>query len=298
MIFIFDNSIKDRPEVTQVSLDYSLLYHSEHSDNTIRVACEGNLLLYDYLNTFPESFPKGLIEEQLNDYQKIICLPYDSLFWSLVGITPQSEKQKIFVDYFKDHGVLVNFLKSLDSLAGAEFIRWNAHSDVAWSDLRNQPPNPRTEVIDKGTFQHFQITQPPPFDMVCKLVFNPVMIGDSLHLTSLTLLNKNDSYYVHPKFPFVTSFINITFDLYEMERREIINQVNLSGKDSKLTLAEFGDIYSSGMKEVEARVKLFNKETKNGTSIEEMQKWGNFVKEKTGVDRSRLLQTSMGKASE
>jgi len=76
-----------------------------------------------------------------------------------------------------------------------------------------------------------------------------------------------------------------------MERRKIIAQSNLAGKDHKLTLAEFGDIYPKALKELEERVKIFNKETKGGTSIEEMQKWANFVKEKTGVDRTRLLQT-------
>jgi hypothetical protein len=296
--FIFDNSDKDHPQIARVALDYSLLYRSSNTASTIRIVSEGNLLLYDFSQPFPGILPPGLVDGQENDYQKIGCLPYDSLFWSMPGITIRSDKQKEFIDYFRTHGTLVNFSRSLDSIAGSNYLRWNADSDVSFTDILNRTPIHEMQLVSEGAVTKFKTTGNEPYDIICKILFNPVVVGDSLHLSSVTLLNKNDSYYFLGHSLTATTFINLFFDLYELKRREIMAECKQVTKNHKLTFDEFHSIYSNGLRQLNDTIKIYQAETTGGTSEKGLLKWHTYISEKTGIDRSRLVQNIKVKSEE
>lgn len=294
LTFIFDNSSKEHPLISRVSLEYSLLYSSLHLSNTMKIISEANLLFYDYKNPFPGIFPAGLIEDQDNDYQKISCLPYDSVFWSSPGITPQSDNQKLFIDFFRSHGVLINFSKSLDSIAGSNYIRWNANSDVSFSDILNRHPSEKMyKPYPAGVIPPGSVWGMLPCFIICNILINPVIMGDSLHLSSVTLLNKTDSYYFLGHSYKATTFINLTFDLYEQKRREIIAECKQANQNHKLTLDEFQSIYSKGLNQLRDTIKMFQAETENGTSVQELVRWHTFISKKTGISRPSLMQNML-----
>lgn len=287
--FTFDNSDKDHPVISQASLNYSFLYSSLSQANTIKITSEGNFIFYDFANQFPETFPSGLVEEQHNDYQKISCLPYDSVFWTNPGITPQSDKQKLFIDFFKTQGVLINFSKTLDSLAGSNYIRWSSASFVDPAEIRNKPQLTEPVQLRNGETKFFVDTS-QTFDINCKLLFNPVILGDSLHLSSVTLLNKHDSYYFISKSFQAAVFINLVFDLNELGRREIMEKCNSMNKGHKLTLPEFQEIYSKGLIHLRDTINVFKLQTDNGRNAEAMERWYKTISVKTGTDRSLLIK--------
>jgi hypothetical protein len=289
MVFTFDNSVKEHPVISKVSLDYSLRYSSLRSSNKLRINCEANLFFYDYDNLFAGTYPAGLVDTQDNDYQKISCLPYDSLFWSSPGITPQSDKQKLFIDYFRTYGVLVNFSKTLDSIAGSNYIRWNAGSCVAFSDILNRRPSAELYRSSPGVIPAGKLFGTMPYYIICKILINPVAMGDSLHLSSITLLDKMNSYYFLGRSMKSTAFINLTFDLYEQERREIIARCKQANRNHRLTPDEFQSIYSTGLKQLNDTLKIFNDETANGTSVGALVKWYHSISMKMGTDRSVLI---------
>jgi hypothetical protein len=291
LIYLFDNSNKDHPLISRVSLDYSLLYTSLKSNNTIKITSEGNLFFYDYAVPFAKTFPAGLMESLENDYQKISCLPYDSVFWSSPGITPQSDKQKVFIDFFRTNGVLVNFSKSLDSLAGSCYIPWNAGSDIAFTDILNRTPKHEMQLVSESqSVASFKQTGNEPFNINCKILFNPVVMGDSLHLSSVTLLDKLNSYYFLGHSYKATAFINLTFDLCEQERREILERCRQAEKQHKLTVVEFESVYDEGMMQLKRSINLLNTETINGTSVAGLLKWYRIISAKLGNDRSVLME--------
>jgi hypothetical protein len=288
--FTFDNSDKGHPVIDRVSLDYSLIYTSLRLNNTIKIASEGNLILYDYSNPFPEILPKGLLESQVNDYQKISCLPYDSVFWSSQIVTPQSDKQKSFIDYFRSNGILVNFSKSLDSITGSNYIHWSANSDVSFIDIPNKAPSPKNHSLSIGMLPSVNAPDYPPCDVICKIIVNPLNMIDSLHLSSITLLNRTDSYYLLGNSLKATVFINLVFDLYEEQRRELVTTCNQLNKLHKLNLDEFQFIYSKALKQGNDTINIFKAETENGTSFEELDSWYSVISAKIGVDRCSLIQ--------
>jgi hypothetical protein len=123
-------------------------------------------------------------------------------------------------------------------------------------------------------------------------------VGDSLHLSSVTLLNKNDSYYFLGHSLTATTFINLFFDLYELKRREIMAECKQVTKNHKLTFDEFHSIYSNGLRQLNDTIKIYQAETTGGTSEKGLLKWHTYISEKTGIDRSRLVQNIKVKSEE
>jgi hypothetical protein len=289
----FDNSNKEHPLISRVSLDYSLLYTSLRLSNTINITSEGSLLFYDYTDPFPGTYPAGLMEEQNNDYQKISCLPFDSIFWSSPGITPQSDKQKLFIDYFRSHGVQVNFSKTFDSIVGSNYIQWTTNSDISFSKILSRPPKYRDLTLVTGVKPSEKQFGVLPYEIICKILINPFVMADSLHFSSTTLLDKNNSYYSLGHSLKATTFIFLTFDLYEQKRREIIAECNQINKNHNLTLDEFQSIYSKELNQLNDTIKIFQAETENGTIGQELARWHNAISKKTGIDRSQLIQNML-----
>jgi hypothetical protein len=287
LAFTFDNSKVDHPMIDRTSLDYSLLYTSLHSSNTLKIKSEATLLFYDFSNPFPGMLPDKLVEDQDNDYQKISCLPYDSIFWTHTEIIPQSEKQKQFVDYFHSNGVLINYSRTLDSLSNFNYIHWSASSDVLQSDLLNiRPPvhfypNGSALVNNKN---------PDYYNIDCQILLNPVEIADSVHLTSVTLLNKTNSFYFLGRGSKAALFINLTFDLFEKKRSEIMANYYHAEKNHKVTFEELKSIYNIALHQLNDTIKILHEDTQDGTSIKDLIRWSKRVAMETGVDRSSLIQ--------
>jgi hypothetical protein len=285
--YTFDNSEAKKPRILFTSLNYSLLYFSKKQSDTIRVTSEGNLFLYDIANPFPGTIPPEFVENQLNDYQKICCLPYDSLFWAHSTITPQSAEQNLFTDYFRAKGVLLNYSKALDSLSGSDYIRWDVSSTVPFSGLFNKAP--KVQVAPYGTTS-FNMKNPVFYNIECLILLNPVIISDSLHLNSITLLDNANTYYFLGHDTKATAFVNLTFDMYENQRREIIAGCNAVSKSHKITLNEVQSIYNDKLDQLKETLKLFRDETKNGTNTDALVKWSEKTYLKTGIDRSTLIK--------
>jgi hypothetical protein len=117
---------------------------------------------------------------------------------------------------------------------------------------------------------------------------NPVAMGDSLHFSSVTLLDKVNSYYALGTSSMSTAFLNLTFDLYEQGRREILEKCRLAGKQHKLTTEEVLNFYNEGIRQIKETQRKFNVETVNGTSLDGLRKWNNILSAKLGVKRTIL----------
>jgi hypothetical protein len=287
--YYFDNTDLEHPRFSRVSLSFSLDYTSVHPPLTIRETSEGNLLLYDFNNPFPETFPAGLVEQQENDYQKIALLPYDSLFWGVHPVTPPSEKQTAFIDYFREHGTLLNFSKSLDSLSKIGYLRWRPDRDIAFTDLpKHVYEKPKLIVNGRPVIptQYGEISYEP----VCKILVNPVFIEDSLHLSTVTLFDKYDSHFYPVNPCHSVAFLNLTFDIFEMERREMVTRWYQSSHKMENSLTDFQLVYSQTMSQLNDTLKIFKSETDFGDDTKNMVKWYRLLSSKTGCKRTELIK--------
>jgi hypothetical protein len=294
LVYVLDNTEPAKPRISRVSLEYSLRYSSKRLDNTIPVASEGTLVLYDPKEPFPGTLPADLFSEMSNDYQRIACLPYDSLFWESGHITLQSEKQKQFAEYFEANGVLVNFSKSLDSIAGSNFIHWNGEKNLRMADLPNHPPASRqtnngTVIISNGT-THSNKPIPNYYSIDSRIIVNPVFLGDTLHVASSSVLDKWTTYYFAGKGPKADLFLNLEFDLCEIQRRVMMQRFRHAAAQKRLTFETIRTIYGEETAKLKSTLQDFHKGTMHGTDAPGLMKWEEKIAKETGVSRRGLAE--------
>jgi len=280
----FDNSDKEHPRTSRVSLDYSLLY-TEQNGNTTRLSADAELIFYDfnkpYLNTL------GYLGDQQNDYQRIMSIPYDSVFWMYPGITPDSKKQTRFREFFKSNGVLLNYSNGLNKFVRSVFLPWTADRNLEFYELGTAPPGAKTVYIPASRGK----AEPRKGSQILGIILiNPVEINDSLHISSLTMVNAHASYMCERQSYRATAFINLIFDMYEVKRREIVSRFHSMKYGTQTSWNEFKNLYEKEMVNLQDSIQLLYRESWDGTNVDMIKTWYDHVSSQLGVQRMALIQ--------
>jgi hypothetical protein len=280
----FDNSNKEQPRTSRVSLDYSLLY-TEQNGNTTRLSADAELIFYDfnkpYLNTL------GYLGDQQNDYQRIMSIPYDSVFWMYPGVTPDSKKQTRFREFFKSNGVLLNYSPGLNKFVRSVFLPWTADRNLEFYELGNAPPGAKTVYIPASRGR----AEPRKGSQILGIILiNPVEINDSLHISSLTMVNAYASYMSERQSYRATAFINLIFDMYEVKRREIVKRFHSMKYGTHASWNEFKNLYEKEMVNLQDSIQLLYRESWDGTNVDMIKTWYDHVVSELGVQRTALIQ--------
>ncbi|MEI7491693.1 MAG: carboxypeptidase-like regulatory domain-containing protein [Bacteroidota bacterium] len=282
---VFDNSDKEHPKVARMSLDYSLQYLEKIDNRKTDLSANAELLFYDfskpYLNTL------GYLGDQPNDYQRVMSIPYDSVFWINPGITPESRKQTQFRNFFRSNGVLLNYSPGLNSYVRSVYIPWTAERNLEFYELGTSPPVSKRVYIPSGSGNN----DPMKGSRILGLILiNPVEVSDSLHLSSVTLVNARASYMSERQSYRATAFMNVIFDLYELKRREILNRFHTMQYGAGTPWNEFRNLYEKELGNLRDSVLLFYKESWEGTNVDMIVQWYDLVSAKLNVKRTALIQ--------
>ena len=284
----FDNSDKEHPRISRISLDYSLQYIEKLNHRMTRLSANAELIFYDfnkpYLNTL------GYPGDQPNDYQKIMSIPYDSVFWMYPGVTPESKKQTKFRDFFRSNGVLLNYSPGLNYFVRSAYLPWTADRNLEFYELGTAPPVSKNVYIPAGPGR----TEPHKGSQILGIILiNPVEISDSLHISSATMVNARGSYMNERQSYRATAFINVIFDLYELKRREIVNRFHSMKYGSLASWNGFKELYEKESGNLQDSIQLFYRESWEGTNVEMIQTWYDHVSSKLGIQRTALMQRMM-----
>ena len=281
----FDNSEKENPRLSRISLDYSLLYIEQQDSRLTSLSTNAELIFYDFNKPYLHTL--GYLGDQPNDYQRIMSIPYDSVFWQHPGVTPESNKQSRFRDFFAANGVLLNYKPGLNSFVRSAYLPWTSDRNLEFYELGMAPPVSKTVYIPAG---HSKNEQRKNAQILGIIMINPVEISDSLHISSVTLVNARGSYMNEIQSYRATAFINVIFDLYELKRREIVNRFNKMKYGSHAPWDDFRDLYGREMSNLQDSIQLMYRETWDGSNVEMILKWYNYVSTRLGVERKALIQ--------
>ncbi|MCX6281197.1 MAG: carboxypeptidase-like regulatory domain-containing protein [Bacteroidetes bacterium] len=284
----YDNTDKEHPKTDRMSLNYSLQYTEKQDGRLTNLSADAELIFYDfgkpYLNTL------GYPGDQPNDYQRIMSIPYDSVFWIYPGITPESKKQSAFRDFFRSNGVLLNYSPGLNSFVRSVYIPWTADRNLEFYELGTSPPISKKVYIPaaQGKGDPLKGSQ-----ILGLILINPVEINDSLHMSSATLVNAHGSFMNERQSYRATAFINVIFDLYELKRREILHQFHSMKYGSHTSWNNYKDLYEKEISGLHDSIQLFYRESWEGTNVEMISNWYEHVSAKLGVKRTALIQRMM-----
>ncbi len=270
-----------------IQFSYQLNYMHLHQnmlkdknpDTSFVVNSQGLMYFYDYNRLF--FLPKFEYDTDFSDYRKIVSLGYNEGFWKNNFQLMYSKRIQKELQYFNTHGKLLNFRDALN--LGAVKAKGYGFEDsyIPWSATKRI--SLKKSGIQNDTLKNGQI-RAQAYQLKAQIFLDVNPSGDTLQHYSATLLDVFNTFYNLEEEVYTNCFINIYFDLCEMERRKL--ELAIKGKKS---FAEMDAAYDNSKKELEKTASAYLKEVERGKNTLRLAKWNDLVKTNLGIDNMEVF---------
>lgn len=253
---------------------------AQNNDTTFEVRSKGLLYFYDYNNLF--ILPKFKYNAEFSDYQKITSLTYNEGFWSNNNSLVYSDKMKKGLSYFKAHGQLINYRNNGGGRASFPNDGLFENNYLLWSKklrLSLKQDRIRNDTVSQDTHGSESVWK-GKFNLSAQLFLDINSISDSLQFFSASIFDVYETFYNIKEEPNTNCFLNIYFDLYEIERRKM-EKIMSSKTYSPMQL---DSIYRQSVKNLETQTFEYIKQVNHGTNSKALEKWNNYVLQQLEID--------------
>lgn len=243
------------------------------------ITTTGLVYFYDHGDQF--ILPYYRYNPDYPDFRKISLIPYNPSFWANTNGLLHTEEQKKTIDFFDKNGVLVNFTKHrLWENGRRGFYETN---NYVWTDS--------TRVnYERNTYSPGQ-NQGNPFSPLSYhlsvqiyLDVNKTIDGLLEHF-SATEFDAMNTYMPEPIEAPGKCFMNIYFDLYEIERRKMEKSLSTG----TASLYEIDSVYQEANKHLKQITREYTSEVNAGANIEAMKRWNTYCYEQLGMDNMKIF---------
>lgn len=229
------------------------------------------------------------------DYRKISFVPYDSLFWANAQGYPYTEQQQRKIAAFERDGVLINFTNGrihIDSstltdntanFAKEVWIKQGLHeqNNVIWSDSSRLSFD-KLKSSDAPQISQFQADR---YDVAVQIFLDANEYDGQWFVHSATVLDVFNSYNYIGESDLRNCFVNIYFDLCEIERRKMMDALNSGPLNEELIRTT----YSTYNAQLEERLKDYKRAVQQGANLEALAEWNDKVYTELGIDNMKLF---------
>jgi len=248
-----------------------------------RITTHGLLCMYDYDSPFIR--PYFTCDPGFDDYRKMSVIPYNPVFWENNRTMVLTERQKQNLGFFASKGLLMNFG---EGKYGRDFLT-QVHYDSTlyenyytfWDSSRRlslnrhlpqNRPYSATKVNGQilSNLYHFEV----------QLLLDVTGVADSFNCRSYAVFDEKRSLFHLPVDKYTGTFINLYFDLYEIERRKM--QQTLDSR--RWTALQIDSVYRATVKSAGSAARRYLDEVKSGKNIHGLKRWNDNIKEQLGVD--------------
>lgn len=240
-----------------------------------RVATSAVIYAFDYSNLFTiPRFP--FKDEHIDDYKKISALPYNDYFWESYNTYRLSDHQHLNERFFNDTSTISNRnlfaqhrLLSLGMFENS-FLQWSEERILFKEDMAGA----------KNYSSDLKAFKADLFNLSVK-IFMDINAGDSsVNVLTAAILDPTESFYYLPLDNTTHCFINIYFDLFEIERRKFEGALELSDK----TVATTQKMYDELLIRLATLKQEYLREVERGTNREALERWNDVVLKSLGID--------------
>lgn len=205
-----------------VNLDYDIKYRSRRNeirDDTFSVHTHALLYAYDYERRFfIPRFDFGPLSR--SDYRKINAIPYNEFFWNHHDEYSLNDRKGLNDRFFRSPENLTN-LNLFDKgshlgrgLFERPYLPWSKERIQILATVEDTLTDPLAAGLTSDKYQ-----------LEVKVFMDVNTYGDSTDLVSCTLFAPHESFYHLPINKVSNCFVNIFFDLCEMERQRLETEV-------------------------------------------------------------------------
>jgi hypothetical protein len=265
-----------------INFTYIVDYKSrikEQQELTYVAKTEAILYAYDAAHAF--FIPSLDIRySDLDDFRKVNAMPYNDFFWEHHDEYKLNDNRNSNELYFNDPESITNksIFRSNPVLKGKLFER----PFVTWSTDRVF-----FKEISSDTMKGLSMGEvnADKYNLEVKHFVDINTYHDSTHILSATIFDPYESYYRLPIDNKANCFINIYFDLCEIERRKLESEIRAALPDMNKVIQaniQFED-------RLERQKYQFLKAVDRGINQQETIKWNTYVAEQLGIDNIALF---------
>ena len=294
----FFNQVGGFPQFSHTYFNYVVDYNADRFSDTLKpfqVLTQSVLFPYD----FGDSFFMPLYEntESKDDYRTLSSMPHNDFFWRNHTEFRFGEGD-FMLEFTKDSTVTYLNNHSYGGLADASiFNKWPLgfeHPYVLWSNksrfLIRDIANDNLKQL-----KSYEPTRPLAdyyhLDVQLFIDFNHFM--DSTHCLSSVIINPFNSYYRLPMDNFTDAVFNLAFDLCEIERRKLEQEIiSLTYSDVNEAYRMLSDLYHLYQTRINSIKAKYFKDVQRGNNLDALIKYNELVCSQLGIDNLSLFGLS------
>ena len=252
-----------RPELDSAQLSY-------HSEANIQTYALGQAAL----------LPHFYFEQGVDVYRKIMAFPYPAYFWKANPEPFPSAIQALQNEQFYQRATISN-----ERIAKREIkhTRIFEHPYIPWSNnrvlLREEIPT----AMGSGKVNMGDVA--PLYKLEVQLFYDFIQSKDSLLFLSSCVIDPYLTYYHLSIDNTVNCFINMYFDLCEIERRKFETRCKAAHYEQTQVAA----IYEETQLQLQQVLQAFLEEVDRGSRKKAMLKWNQIILDELGIDNMRLF---------
>lgn len=294
-------SVDGKAVFNHIDFSYAVDYISYDDLNrasfyTYSVSTNAVVYAYDFKQTF--LLPKFSFQQNVDDYRKLNAFPYNSFFWDTHDEYSTNDAENTNELFYSDPESITNMTlfvpKNLTNITPDSLVQYTGgnkygrrgvfeHPYIHWSGNRILL---REMVADSTTAERLGDIKSRQYNLDVKIFSDFNQYNDSSNILTATIIDPYTTYYYLPMDVYANCFINMYFDLCEIERRKL---------EKDLTIAHIGAeqyeaIYKRFNLALEKRQDLFLKEVDRGTNRRAMERWNTLIKEQLGIDNIALFK--------
>lgn len=269
--------------VNSIDFNYTLSYKSS-VDSTIDISTRAVLYAYNYDQVFELPF-FNFSETSNSDYRRIQMLTPNTSFWECINEFKMENKTVDRNQFINDIAAInASNLFSNDTIFDRNFFE---NPYITWSGKRVLF---REESIDTIRYSLEQGTIPSQrYHLEVQLFMDINEVCDSIQIITKTIFDPYLSFYKFNTTKESQAFINIYFDLMEIERRKLAAELIKCKNDIPLMKMK----YNQAVKNAEIMSEQYFKEIERGTNKSNFKKWNNIVYGELNIDNIALFQIEL-----
>jgi len=286
-----------------ISFSYRITYKSVRDSATVahasvikrELTTRGILYFYDYGNPF--ILPYFEYDSEFDDYRKISIIPYNDFFWDNNNTLVLTSAQKENLGFFAKEGSIVNyrdknfgndFLKirhtdsTFSSLYEYNYYFWSPDKRIMLNRKMNQNNIYPREKINTSILSNL-------YSLNVQFLLDVTRKDETFDFRSYTVFDAAKTFYHLEEEPETRAFLNIYFDICEIERRNMEKQLNTSAT----TIQKIDSIYTEAVRRKDEITKQYLKEVQLGKASNLLTKWNDYVIESLGIDNLKIFREKL-----
>lgn len=283
--------LRGRSTFEHVDLAYSLDYFSrKNTDHARNYSISSNAVLFVYDAKQPFVLPYFDIDADLSDYLKINAFTYNPFFWNTKNEFTMNQQEIENQRYFSSPTTLTNsdFFKTFNNdtlrnsnlirkkgISESQFVHWSPDR-IVWRDLQKDSLslNPTSAIIANR------------YNLEVQFYFDWNNYQDSVNVLTDVIFDPYKSYYHLPIDAYTTCFINMYFDLCEIQRRELQKKFNQLNKKN---VSAYFECFYAFQTIAEKERQRFLLEIDRGTNERNLLKWNRYIYEQLNINNVQIF---------